>query len=87
MILPAKKSLIAGIAVLLAGAVVVAYGTDTYVWFAGLPGATAEPGLHVVSLVLNILRLTLMPLGAALVGAAVVIQSLSALLAAQQPTQ
>jgi len=84
---PAKKSLTAGIVVLLAGAIVVAYGTDAYLWLSDLAGATAEPGLHAVSLVLNILRLTLMPLGAAFVGAAVVIQSVSALLTAKQPIQ
>ena len=87
MIPPAKKSLTAGIVVLLAGAIVVAYGTDAYLWLSDLAGATAEPGLHAVSLVLNILRLTLMPLGAAFVGAAVVIQSVSALLMAKQPIQ
>jgi len=81
----AKKSLTAGVIILLAGAIVVAYGTDFYVWLTGLAGATAEPGLHAVSLVLNILRLTLLPVGAALVGAAVVIQSVATLLTARAP--
>lgn len=85
MIPSAKKSLTAGIIILLAGAIVVAYGTDVYVWLTGVAGANAEPGLHAVSLVLNILRLTLLPVGAALVGAAVVIQSIATLLTARQP--
>jgi len=85
LIPPAKRSLTAGIVILLAGAIVVAYGTDAYLWLTNLAGASAEPGLHAVSLVLNILRLTLMPLGAAFVGAAVVIQSVSTLLTARHP--
>lgn len=82
---PAKKSLVAGIVVLLGGAIVVAYGTDAYLWLTDVSGATAETGLHAISLVLNILRLTLMPLGAALVGAAVVIQSVATLLTVKEP--
>lgn len=87
MVPSAKKSLIAGIIVLVAGAIVVAYGTDAYVWLTGVAGANAEPGLHAVSLVLNILRLTLMPVGAALVGAAVVIQAVATLLAVNEPSR
>ena len=87
MIPVAKKSLIAGISILIAGAVVVAYGVEAYAGLTSFAGATAEPGLHAVSLVLNILRLTLMPVGAALVGAAVVIQSIATLLTVKEPTR
>lgn len=75
----ARRTLLWGIVLLVGGSIVTAYGTDLYLWLAGVAGANADAGLHAVSLVINVLRGALLPLGGALVAAAVVINTLAPL--------
>ncbi|MFD1719548.1 hypothetical protein [Georgenia deserti] len=64
-------------ALFVVGGFLVAVGPDLYTALAGAVNASAEPGMRVLSVVLTIVRTGLIPLGAALFGAAVVIQALS----------
>jgi len=74
----AKKSLGWAVALFVVGGFLVALGPIcTPPPPAGAVNASAEPGMRVLSVVLTIVRTGLIPLGAALVGAAVVIQALS----------
>lgn len=59
------------------GALALVYGTQAYLGLADLAGANAEAGLDAVNIVLTILRSALFPTGAALIGAAVVVQALA----------
>lgn len=59
------------------GAVVLIYGAQAYVWLADEVGSDAQAGLDAVDIVLTIARSALFPLGAVLIGAAVVIQTLA----------
>lgn len=59
------------------GALVLIYGAQVFVGLTDLAGANAATGLDVVNIVLTILRSALFPTGAALVGAAVVVQALT----------
>lgn len=79
MIPAARKSLIAGVTCLIVGTIIVAYGAELYISIENAAGATADSGLAVVSLIINITRSALPPLGGALVAAAVVIQAVAAL--------
>ncbi|MEE6273795.1 hypothetical protein [Georgenia wangjunii] len=73
----AKKWATIGVSMLVVGGLLLAFGPDVYYWAANVAGANAEPGLWVLSVLLNVTREAFMPLGAALVGAAVVIQALA----------
>jgi len=59
------------------GGLMSAYGFNFLVWLSEYTGATAIAGFTFVNVVFGILQWTLMPLGASLVGAAVVIQTLA----------
>jgi len=59
------------------GGLTAAYGGNFLVWLSEYTGATAIIGFSFMNVVIGILRWTLMPLGASLVGAAVVIQTLA----------
>ena len=70
----AKKCIQWAIGLWVVGAVLVVYMPDIYMAIADRAGTNAEAGLEVVNVALTLAHATLMPLGAALVGAAVVIQ-------------
>jgi len=72
-----KKILTYGIAGVIIGTLIGAYGTSFFVWLSELAGSNAEAGLSAVSLVITLLRGVLVPVGAALIGAAVVIHALA----------
>ena len=59
------------------GGLMSAYGVSVLVWLSEYTGATASAGFTFVNVVFGILQWMLMPLGGALVGAAVVIQTLA----------
>lgn len=59
------------------GALVLIYGSPAYLWFTELMGANAEVGLGLVNIVLTVVRSAIFPMGAVLIGAAVVIQTLT----------
>ncbi len=61
----------------LVGVLTSIYGPDMLYRLSTYAGVNASPGLAVMSVVIGLMRWTLMPLGASLVGAAVVIQTLS----------
>ena len=65
------------VGLLVAGALLLVYGTQVYVAAAGLAGANAEVDLGLVNIVLTLVRSTTFPVAAALIGAAVVIQALA----------
>lgn len=65
------------VGLLVVGAVLVAYGPDLYGAVVGVAGANAEVGLGVLHVVLTLVRSVAFPLGAALIGAAIVIQVLA----------
>ncbi len=73
----AKKCVQWAVALLISGAVVLVYGTDLYVGLADLAGANAAAGLDVVNILLTLVRSTAFPMGAVLIGAAIVIQTLA----------
>lgn len=73
----AKKCLQWAVVLFIVGVVVLVYGTDVYVRLAEVAGANADAGLHVVDILLTLVRSTAFPLGAALIGAAIVIQTLA----------
>jgi len=59
------------------GGLMSAYGVNVLVWLSEYTGATGIAGFTFVNVLFGILQWTLMPLGGALVGAAVVIQTLA----------
>lgn len=75
---PTSKSCLRwAVALVVVGVVLVVYGTDLYLGLAELAGANADVGLDAVNLLLTLLRSTVFPMGAVLVGAAIVIQALA----------
>lgn len=73
----AKKCVQWAVALLISGAIALVYGTDLYVGLADSAGTNAAAGLDVVNILLTIVRSTAFPMGAVLIGAAVVIQALA----------
>jgi multisubunit Na+/H+ antiporter MnhG subunit len=73
----AKKCVAYGVLLLVVGAVLIIYIPDLYNAIANTAGSNAQAGLDVVNVVLQVIRSGFMPVGAALIGAAVVIQTLS----------
>src|SRR5699024_10433501 len=73
----AKKCVIWAVCLFVLGALALAWATDLYVAIVERMGANAEVGVAVLTTVLHGVRWALFPTGAALVGAAVVIQALS----------
>lgn len=65
------------VALITAGAVLLVFVPQIYVAIANLAGANAEAGVALVDVVLTIVRWTMIPVGASLIGAAVVIQTLA----------
>ncbi len=59
------------------GALAMAFGTEVFFRIADYAGANAEAGVRLMDLLITLVRWTTMPLGASLVGAAVVIQTLA----------
>jgi len=62
------------------GGLTFAYGVNFLAWLSDYTGVNAIIGFSFVNVVVGILQWTLMPLGGALVGAAIVIQTLAPLL-------
>ena len=73
----AKKCVQWAVALFISGVILLVYGTDLYVGLAQVAGANAEAGLGVVNTLLTLIRSTAFPLGAVLIGAAIVIQTLA----------
>lgn len=73
----AKRCLTWAAALLALGTLMLVYGVNLLTWFQDLVGANAEPALHVYGIVTGVLHSFAMPLAAALVGAAIVIQTLA----------
>ena len=73
----AKKLLTYGVAGVVLGTLLAAYGVDIFAWLSNRAGTNAEAGLAAVSLVITLLRGVLVPVGAAFIGAALVINALS----------
>jgi len=73
----AKKCVIWAVCLIVVGALALAWTTDLYMLIADRMGPNAEVGLAVLTTVLQGVRWSLFPTGAALIGAAVVIQALS----------
>lgn len=69
----AKKLLIYGVGGMLLGTLTTAYGVSFFSWLSSVAGYNAEPGLQLVSLIITLLRGLLIPIGAAFIGAAIVI--------------
>jgi hypothetical protein len=59
------------------GGLTSAYGSEFLVWLSDYTGPNSIIGFSFMNVVIGILRWTLMPVGGALVGAAVVIQTLA----------
>src|SRR5690625_3587910 len=74
---PAKTRVIWAGFRIVGGALALAWTTDLYMLIADRIGPNAEVGLAVLTTVLQGVRWSLFPTGAALIGAAVVIQALS----------
>ncbi len=74
----AKKCLQWAVGLLVLGALIVIYGAQTYAWLVELAGANADVGLDAVNIILTILRSALFPMGAVLIGVAILIQVLTA---------
>ncbi|MGV8978799.1 MAG: hypothetical protein ACOH17_12215 [Cellulomonas sp.] len=66
-----------GVLLLVVGTVLMIYIPDLYNAIVNIAGSNAQPGLEVVNIVLQVIRSSFMPVGAALIGAAVVIQTLA----------
>jgi hypothetical protein len=62
------------------GGLTFAYGVNFLAWLSDYTGVNAIIGFSFVNVVVGILQWTLMPLGGALVGAAIVVQTLAPLL-------
>lgn len=73
----AKKLLGYGAAAVIIGTLLSGYGASVFIWLSNLAGSNAEVGLETVSLAITLLRGVLVPVGAALIGAAVVINALA----------
>lgn len=73
----AKKCVIWAVCLFVLGGLALAWTTDLYLLIANRMGANAQVGVAVLTTVLNGVRWALFPTGAALIGAAVVIQALS----------
>ena len=73
----AKRCLTWAAVLVAVGTLMLVYGADLVLWFQELVGYNAEPALHAFSIVTTALRSFAMPLAAALIGAAVVIQTLA----------
>lgn len=73
----AKRCLIWAAVLLAVGTLMFVYGVNLLTWFQGLVGYNAEPALHAFGIVTSILHTFAMPLAAALIGAAIVIQTLA----------
>lgn len=73
----AKKCVQWSIGLFVLGAVLMVYLPDLYAAITKVAGANAEVGLNLLDLAFQLVRSTVMPVGAALVGAAVVIQALA----------
>src|SRR5690625_6296261 len=69
----AKKLLTYGVAGVVLGTLLAAYGVDIFVWLSNLEGSNAEAGLAAVSIVITLLRGVIVPMGDALFGASLVI--------------
>lgn len=80
----ARRCLVWGILTLVAGSVLMVYAPDIYVALSGYAGSTATAGLDLVNVVLTLVRWSLMPLGASLIAASIVIQTLAPLRASDQ---
>lgn len=59
------------------GAVLVVVGPSVFVWVAELAGANAAAGVGFIDVALTLVRWTTIPTGASLIGAAIVINTLS----------
>lgn len=73
----AKKCIQWSIGLFVVGTLLLVYLPDIYQAIAGRAGANAEVGLEGLTIALTLVNSTVMPVGAALVGAAVVIQALA----------
>jgi hypothetical protein len=73
----AKRCVQWAVAVTIAGAVLMTYGPTMFAAVARVAGANAEAGLGVLGIALTLVSSTAFPMGAALVGAAIVIQALA----------
>ena len=73
----AKKLLTYGVVGVVLGTLLAAYGVDVFAWLSNRAGSNAEAGLATVSLVITLLRGVMVPVGAAFIGAALVINALS----------
>lgn len=65
------------VGLLILGSLANAFGPDLYMRLADYAGINAAAGLRALDLVLTVTRWVTLPLGASLVGAAVVIQTLA----------
>jgi hypothetical protein len=65
------------VGLLLLGSLSTAFGSELFVRIADYAGANAAPGVWTVDVILTTVRWVTLPLGASLVGAAVVIQALA----------
>lgn len=74
----AHKCLTWSIGLFVLGTLVMVWGSDAYIALANRAGANAQAGLVIMDHVFTFTRNAVFPLGAALLGAAVVIQTLSA---------
>lgn len=72
----ARKLVTYGILGIIIGTLAAAYGADLFVWISNIAGNNAEPGLAAVSLIITLIRGLLVPVGAALIGAGIVINFL-----------
>lgn len=73
----AQKCILWSVGLFVVGAVLMIYLSDIYLAITKAAGANADAGIEVLNIVLQLLRSIVMPIGAALVGAAVVIQTLA----------
>ena len=73
----AKRCVQWAIGLLVLGAVVLIYGAQAYSWLSDVAGANADTGLDAVNIILTIVRSTTFPLGAVLIGAAIVVHALA----------
>jgi hypothetical protein len=65
------------VGLLILGSLATAFGQELFVRIADYAGANAAPGVWTVNVIITTLRWVTLPLGASLVGAAVVIQTLA----------
>ena len=73
----AKKCVTCGVLLLVAGAVLMIYVPDLYSAIVGVAGPNAQIGLDLINIVLTVIRSSFVSVGAALIGAGVVIQALA----------